>query len=45
MGCMLSAASCNKWWQDEIIGTTDYKGEEAKITPEMLGKNRLSCRT
>ena len=41
MGCMLSAASCNKWWQDEIIGTTDYKGEEAKITPEMLGKNHV----
>ena len=41
MGCMLSAASCNKWWQDEIIGTTDYKGEEAKITTEMLGKNHV----
>ncbi len=41
MGCMLSAASCNKWWQDDIIGTTDYKGEEAKILPEMLGKNRV----
>ena len=24
MGCMLSAASCNKWWMDEIIGTKDY---------------------
>ena len=23
MGCMLSAASCNKWWQDEIIGTKE----------------------
>ena len=22
MGCMLSAASCNKWWMDEIIRTT-----------------------
>ena len=21
MGCMLSAASCNKWWMDDIIGT------------------------
>ncbi len=40
MGCMLSAASCNKWWQDEIIGTKDYKGEEAKITDDMLGKNK-----
>ena len=41
MGCMLSAASCNKWWQDEIIGTADYKGEEGKITPEKLGKNHV----
>ncbi|MBR6650678.1 MAG: xylulokinase [Clostridia bacterium] len=41
MGCMLSAASCNKWWQDEIIGTKDYKGEEAKITDDMLGKNKV----
>ena len=41
MGCMLSAASCNKWWQDEIIGTADYKGEEAKILPEKLGRNHV----
>jgi len=41
MGCMLSAASCNKWWQDDIVGTTDYKGEEAKITAEALGKNHV----
>ncbi len=24
MGCMLSAASCNKWWMDEILKTKDY---------------------
>ena len=24
MGCMLSAASCNKWWMDDIIRTKDY---------------------
>ncbi len=41
MGCMLSAASCNKWWQDEIIGTKDYKGEEAKIEGDKLGKNKV----
>ena len=41
MGCMLSAASCNKWWQDEVIGATDYKGEEAAILPEKLGNNRV----
>ena len=41
MGCMLSAASCNSWWQDQIIGTTDYKGEEAKIGPDKLGRNHV----
>ncbi len=41
MGCMLSAASCNKWWQDEIIGTKDYKGEEANITEDKLGNNKV----
>ena len=39
MGCMLSAASCNKWWMDEIIGTKDYPGEQAKITK--LGENNV----
>ena len=39
MGCMLSAASCNKWWMDEIIGTADYAGEQAKIT--RLGENHV----
>ena len=24
MGCMLSAASCNKWWMEDIIGTDAY---------------------
>jgi xylulokinase len=41
MGCMLSAASCNKWWMDEIIGTTDYAGEQKDITPEKLGRNHV----
>ncbi len=39
MGCMLSAASCNKWWMDEIIGTKDYAGEQAQITK--LGENHV----
>ena len=39
MGCMLSAASCNKWWMDEIIGTKDYAGEQEKI--EKLGENNV----
>jgi len=37
MGCMLSAASCNKWWNDEILGTTDYAKEQENITK--LGEN------
>ena len=39
MGCMLSAASCNKWWMDEIIGTKDYAGEQSLI--ERLGENHV----
>ncbi len=39
MGCMLSAASCNKWWMDEIIGTKDYGTEQAAI--EKLGENHV----
>lgn len=41
MGCMLSAASCNKWWQDNVIGSDDYNVEESKIPAELLGKNRV----
>ena len=39
MGCMLSAASCNKWWMEEIIGSTDFAGEQKKITK--LGENNV----
>ena len=39
MGCMLSAASCNKWWMDEIIGTKDYAAEQKNI--EKLGENHV----
>ena len=41
MGCMLSAASCNKWLMEDILNTTDYEGEQAKITEDMLGENRV----
>lgn len=37
MGCMLSAASCNKWWMDGILKTQDYEGEQEKIVK--LGEN------
>lgn len=39
MGCMLSAASCNKWWMDEIIGTKDYRKEQESI--QKLGENHV----
>lgn len=39
MGCMLSAASCNKWWMDEIVGTKDYAAEQKEITK--LGENHV----
>ena len=39
MGCMLSAASCNKWLLEDIFGTSDYAGEQAPITEEKLGEN------
>ncbi|MCR4923702.1 MAG: xylulokinase [Lachnospiraceae bacterium] len=39
MGCMLSAASCNKWWMDDIIGSNDYSGEQKGI--EKLGENHV----
>ncbi len=41
MGCMLSAASCNKWWMDEVSGDTDYASEQAKIAPDRLGRNHV----
>ncbi len=39
MGCMLSAASCNKWLCDEILKTKDYAAEQVDITPDKLGRN------
>ena len=41
MGCMLSAASCNKWWMDEILKTKDYAGEQKGIDVKELGKNHV----
>lgn len=41
MGCMLSAASCNKWLMDEIYQTSDYGAEQAPITQDKLGENHV----
>ncbi|MGC4020000.1 MAG: xylulokinase [Muricomes sp.] len=39
MGCMLSAASCNKWWMDEILKTKEYQKEQSNI--QKLGENNV----
>ena len=41
MGCMLSAASCNKWFFEEILKTNDYKAEQGSVSEDKLGKNRV----
>ena len=41
MGCILSAASCNKWWMEDILKTSDFSAEQAPITDEKLGRNRV----
>ena len=39
MGCMLSAASCNKWWMEEILHTKDYQAQQRTI--QKLGENSV----
>ena len=39
MGCMLSAASCNKWWAEDILKTKDYAAEQEGI--RALGENNV----
>ena len=41
MGCMLSAASCNKWFCEDILATQDYAGEQSPIDDSALGSNRV----
>ena len=41
MGCMLSAASCNGWWMDNILKDIDYKEAQSHITKDMLGNNHV----
>lgn len=38
MGCILSAASCNKWWMD-IMQSEDYAGEQRDV--QQLGENNV----
>ncbi|HHY81271.1 MAG TPA: xylulokinase [Clostridiales bacterium] len=39
MGVVLSAASCNKWWMEDILMTSDFAREQESISN--LGKNRV----
>lgn len=39
MGCMLSAASCNKWWMEDILQTKAFSKEQQDITK--LGENHV----
>lgn len=41
MACILSAASCNKWFCEDILETEDYKAEESAITDDDLGRNTV----
>lgn len=40
MGCILSAASANKWWIEDILKNGDYDGEVSGCE-ELLGKNNV----
>ena len=41
MGCILCAASCNKWLMEDIYKTSDYSAEQAPITEDRLGENHV----
>lgn len=32
MGCILSAASCRKWWLEDMLNTTDYATDEKEVS-------------
>lgn len=40
MGCILSAASCNKWWMENVLETGDYATEQEGLE-RYLGKNSV----
>lgn len=41
MACILSAASCNKWFCEQILDTADYASEQKDISDEKLGNNQI----
>ncbi|MBQ1269346.1 MAG: xylulokinase, partial [Clostridia bacterium] len=38
MGCVLSAASCNKWWMEQVLQTDNFAAEQEGLEP-LLGEN------
>ena len=41
MGCILSAASCNKWFYEDIMGTNEYEKVWKNINLGSLGRNSV----
>lgn len=41
MGCMLSAASCNKWFAEDILKDGNFAELQKDITDDKLGTNRV----
>lgn len=41
MACILSAASCNKWFYEDILKTDDYFAEQRPISDALLGENTV----
>lgn len=41
MGCMLSAASCNKWWIEDILKSSSYDAARSLVKDENLGENNV----
>lgn len=41
LACSLSSASCLRWLYENVFLTADYAAEEARITRQMLGHNRV----
>ncbi len=39
LGCILSAASCNKWWSEDILGTKDFNSLQKDFVP--AGENKV----
>ena len=40
MGCILSAASCNKWWMEKALQTSDFEREQDGLE-KLLGENEV----